>query len=409
MQRIQGTTWVFTINMEDLDRDGFMLDASTIVQGWDDAGFAAGKLVRAAWQLEMGQNGVVHWQGVLVTKRMDLSALSKVSWLRRAHLERAKGTARQCFDYATKEDTRLEGPFFYPQREAWGREIQLQQAPPRPGQGRRTDLDDFIARIRAGATDRELADEFPFHYGTKSQMIARLRALLERPQFHAEPPEVIVILGPAGTGKTYYANTTWPDGYRVPAPRGDRVWFDGYVGQETLIIDEFRPCDWKYTDLLQIMNGQVNQMHTKGGFVEATHRRVVITTNINPRYWYEALLKEHNQPWEGSPLQTRITQYIVMRRTYQGPTGRKPAPEPDYDSRVGPRQPPPPPKPGGPYFLDRRVYDLDGEDVEFRPDTSIQFLDHPDEDDGVPETDYVPGTFPSESSGSHSYNLDLTE
>ena len=47
--------------------------------------------------------------------------------------------------------------------------------------------------------------------------------------------EIIVITGPTGTGKSRYAKDKYPGAYWKPNSK----WWDGFYGQETIIMDEF--------------------------------------------------------------------------------------------------------------------------------------------------------------------------
>lgn len=66
------------------------------------------------WQLEATQEGRPHWQGYLqCTDALRMAAVKKMHPLfAKAHLEKAKGTAQQNYDYCTKDESRLAGPWF---------------------------------------------------------------------------------------------------------------------------------------------------------------------------------------------------------------------------------------------------------------------------------------------------------
>lgn len=71
-----------------------------------------------AYQIEEGsQTGAIHWQGYLeLDKQMRLLACKSLfiaidDHFKKMKLDIRKGTAQQAIDYATKEDTRVDGPF----------------------------------------------------------------------------------------------------------------------------------------------------------------------------------------------------------------------------------------------------------------------------------------------------------
>ncbi len=82
------------------------------------------------WQDECGEGGLDHLQGYLELKnKKRFKTLHDAC--PRAHFEKRRGTRQQAYAYATKEDTRTAGPFFYP--EEW-------EPNTTKGQGARTDI-----------------------------------------------------------------------------------------------------------------------------------------------------------------------------------------------------------------------------------------------------------------------------
>ena len=89
----QTRRWVATIN-NPIETD----DPKT----WDVA-FVTG-------QKEKGAQGTEHYQlYVELSKKQRLSYMKKIN--SKAHWEIARGTQKQCIDYVTKEETRIEEPF----------------------------------------------------------------------------------------------------------------------------------------------------------------------------------------------------------------------------------------------------------------------------------------------------------
>ena len=57
------------------------------------------------------------------------------------------------------------------------------------------------------------------------------------PLFGPEGPEVWVLWGPSGTGKSRFVAACWPDAFwKAPESK----WWDGYSGQETVVLDDFK-------------------------------------------------------------------------------------------------------------------------------------------------------------------------
>ncbi len=89
--------WMFTLNNPQENELQALLDACK----------------QAAWQLERGDQGTEHFQGYVEFSSMK--ALNQLKrFVPRAHWEKRRGNQAQAFDYCTKDDTRLSGPFYHP-------------------------------------------------------------------------------------------------------------------------------------------------------------------------------------------------------------------------------------------------------------------------------------------------------
>lgn len=98
--------WIFTWNNHDMDElevyDCFL--QSEWVEG-------------AVWQHEEGkEEGTPHLQGyVICTVPCTMSNMKRV--LDSAHWEIRRGSHREAIEYCTKQDTRIDGPWWYPSEE----------------------------------------------------------------------------------------------------------------------------------------------------------------------------------------------------------------------------------------------------------------------------------------------------
>lgn len=128
--------WVFTLNNPDSDE----LPVND-------------KVKYCIWQRERGEQGTEHLQGyVEFRNKCRLSAVRQ--WLPRAHWEVRRGSREQAKDYASKEESRVSGP--------WTRGEFIPSA-----QGRRTDLSRAVEILRTGglaAVAREEPEVFIRHH-----------------------------------------------------------------------------------------------------------------------------------------------------------------------------------------------------------------------------------------------------
>lgn len=113
--------------------------------------------------------------------------------------------------------------------------------------------------------------------------------LLSKPRDPRVAPSIEVYWGESGTGKTRKAITDNPGAYMVTKPNGNGViWFDGYEGQEVMILDEF--YGWiQYDLLLRLLDRYPLKLQIKGGTVECRANKFVITSNKPWKEWYPGI------------------------------------------------------------------------------------------------------------------------
>lgn len=112
------------------------------------------------------------------------------------------------------------------------------------------------------------------------------QTLLSKRRTPEVAPEIQIYWGDSGTGKTRKALEENPGAYILTKPNGNNItWFDGYEGQDTIILDEF--YGWiAYDLLLRILDRYPLKLQIKGGFVECSATKFVITSNKPWTEWY---------------------------------------------------------------------------------------------------------------------------
>ncbi len=227
-------------------------------------------------QVEAGENGRAHFQGyVEMNSRMRLTQMkTKVS--ETAHFEKRRGTQREAIAYCRKEETRVEGPYEYGKCSVV---IERQ----------RSDLLAVKKLLDAGSTATAIAkgdDNFGTcirHY--KAFEWYMLGACLKNsPRDGSVPVKVILLFGEAGTGKTHYANTTYPHAYWKPS---QSKWWNGYRGESTVIFDDFNSGWFTWDQFMRVTDRYSLKVETKGGYVDFCSMTMVFTTNTHPMFWYK--------------------------------------------------------------------------------------------------------------------------
>lgn len=231
--------------------------------------------------------GKLHWQGVI--HMYDPCRLTKMRKL----LEMGKGEksgdlkpqySNKALEYVHKEHTSVGGRFCYGEPSK---------------QGIRTDLRHIQKLIREGSSDWELMNEFPGQYQRYHKYFEKYRGLfLEKKSTEYIKQKVILISGQTDLGKTRSVlydenNKRRKNVYKISAYNGLK-WWNGYNGQDTILIDEFNnqvPC----CKMLDILEGHQRRVEYKGGHTYLCCSNIYITTNLKKHQIYPGCGAEHRK------------------------------------------------------------------------------------------------------------------
>lgn len=213
-----------------------------------------------------------HLQGYIVYKSPIRMGAFKRILGHGAHVEPRRGSHEQARDYATKEETRDPADNSGP----WTTGVE-----PR-GQGARSDIEDLKARLQRGEDLKTISNECfqPFLRYQKGIAAWKLVNAPQRTTFDS----CKIYHGITGAGKSYRARQEEPAAFWFPG--GHANWWDGYNGEEAVIIDEFEPKAIPYNFLKRLCDENPLKLPIKGAFLESNIKRVIITSNEHPREWY---------------------------------------------------------------------------------------------------------------------------
>lgn len=228
---------------------------------------------------------------------MRATQLHKIPWLARSAFYVRRGTVKQAYDYCTKQETRVDGPWMIGDwsniKQTKGSVLQL-----------------ACSEIIAGQNIANVAKAFPGAYARYSRGLKELSNIVNYDNIPIwRNVEVLVLQGDTQLGKSRYAidlamaycQGEYRDVYILDASNNTNVWFDGYNGQKVLIIDDFGGFI-KYRHLLRILDGYKVRLEVKGGFTWAAYRKVIITSNMMPDEWYRKAGENHDL----APLYRRL-------------------------------------------------------------------------------------------------------
>lgn len=229
--------------------------------------------------------GREHWQGYIEFESPVRFATMKkhVFGDDTVHLEPRMGSQEDAIEYCMKEETRAPGE----QPVVWG-------TPYNRHQGKRSDIDRMTDDIKAGKPMKRIRAEHSTAYAHAHVFANQMFMDIAEEQIPAfRTLTVYVIWGITGYGKTRRCYAFDPELYKLDHA-GGTIWFDGYCGQKTLLIDDFYgtiPIGF----MLNLLDGYPMRLPVKGSFVKAAWTTVLITSNKNPDEWYQtcAVLPEH--------------------------------------------------------------------------------------------------------------------
>lgn len=213
--------------------------------------------------------GRTHWQSYAeFDNAVTMSTIKKRFKDKTIHIEARRGSQLEAITYCKKD----------------GKYTEVGKA---KSQGQRTDLE-IIAKdlVEGNKTIEDVMVENPLLYckyrnGLKD--LGGLGAKRKASTFRKIYTEVL--FGDAGTGKTRKAVEENPDHYILDTDGDGKLWFDGYNGESTLILDDFYG-GIKYSYLLRLLDGYKCRLDVKGSFTYAQWTKIIITSNKDPREWY---------------------------------------------------------------------------------------------------------------------------
>lgn len=214
--------------------------------------------------IEAGEQGYLHWQ-IFV----NFGGQQRLSYVRKVfgdyHCEPTRSQAAE--DYVWKEETRVQGTQF----ELGNRPFQRNSS---------TDWAALLESVKSGDFDSIPADIYIRYYGNIKRIAVE----------NAKPVGIEklcdVYWGETGTGKSRRA---WAEATFEAYPKdpNSKFW-DGYRGQENVVIDEFRGTIG-VSHVLRWLDRYPLLVEVKGSSVVCKASHIWITSNLHPIDWYPGL------------------------------------------------------------------------------------------------------------------------
>lgn len=245
-QQPKSCNWCFTLNNytdEDLKR------IDTYHQGHSDSFIIYGK--------EKGESGTPHLQGYIhLPQPRAFTAIKRI--VPTAHIEKAKGTPAENITYCSKE----------------GDVTKYGQTPMTQQQKNQMKAKRFIDLAKAGDF-KTIEEEMPAKYAQQYRTMHQIATdHMKKPEDLPEPCG-IWIYGETGCGKTTAARTNYGSYFSKPCNK----WWDGYQGEDCVIIEDMDPNHSKLAYHLKLWTDKWSfTAEVKGGTRSLRPKKVIVTS-----------------------------------------------------------------------------------------------------------------------------------
>jgi len=248
--------------------------------------FAECECVYLVYQYERGESGTPHLQGYFRFKsRRSFKAIRDLvvaKGLRGIHLELRRGTIEQAIEYCTRESKRDTAAF-----------AEIVEFGVRPvGAGSRTDIRSVLELVKQNKSIRQIIDEHPEAYFRYAKGIDRAKFVYQNARDFKT--EIRWYYGGTGTGKSRLAFEE--AGATAYWKAGGTKWWDGYEGQEFVIIDDYR-CDLcPFHVLLRLFDRYPCSVEGKGCSMQFNSKVIIVTAPHKPEnMWKNRSTEDINQ------------------------------------------------------------------------------------------------------------------
>jgi len=301
-----GSRWfIFTINNPDNDaRAGLLWDvlASSVQPN---------HLVGGVYQLEKGEGGTLHCQGVFHVQHQVLLKSMKNKF----HSRLLRGWVDICRDhekarlYCSKEDSRVAGPWYHGDVDEH----------PIKSQGRRTDLEDAIQHLQDGMDLRATALTFPSQYVKYHRGLEKLTEIIVNRPKRTTMTKLLWISGAAGRGKTTMAAAiakafAQEDVYYKTLGKAQHVdWWNGYTQQKVVIIEDMDEMTHLDLQAFKLLVEKIpHQVRTSPDvWMQFNSKLIIITSNPTPWEIYDTEIRSNANHHEA--VSKRVSMHVQVR------------------------------------------------------------------------------------------------
>lgn len=261
--------FVFTWNNYPLDYESklYSLGANYLVAGTEVAPSTGTKHIQGYCEMKkqyrIGEFAKLVWETTCINGNRS-TGISK--------FEPAIASADDNYKYCTKE---CENPYEYGEKST---------------AGKRNDIKMVRDLLKQGKGMKTIVESVDSYQAMRSGEL--MLKYIEKKREHTDDFKVVWIYGLSGTGKTYMTRKEHPEAY---VHTGDSKWWDGYDGEDEVIIDDMRSNFCKFSTFLKMLQPQPYRVEYKGGSRELLATKFYITSCYSPIEMYEGISENRSQ------------------------------------------------------------------------------------------------------------------
>jgi len=259
--KIRSTSWTFTI-FDDF-KDDFWDKYKDIIRG-----LAFGEEICPKTKKKHLQGFIQMYSQCRMSK---LIGIFKESKFKAPHFEKMKGSIKDNKKYCSKEsELKKYGSFV--------------------SRGHRSDLHSIKDDLKKGVNLYNIMDNYTSDFVRYNSGIDKMKSLIDknrRKKMGFVCPEVIVLYGKPGEGKTSYVydKEGFDDVFCISRYNDDKFMFNGYDNEKVLLLDDFNG-NISYNYMLRLMDGYPLDLNVKNGVRYNFFEKIYITSNNVPGSWY---------------------------------------------------------------------------------------------------------------------------
>lgn len=254
----------------------------------------------SCFQIERGGNcETTHIQGFITFKTPMTWSTFKNNFPC-SHFNKCISNNKNCRDYCSKAETRVDGPF---------------EDGEFTDQGSRTDIKEFLDMVKVGVDDDELQRLFPSLYLREFNKLEKIRnkSIFKEFKTKYRKVEVIYLYGPPRTGKTSYVESQHGYGNFYTVSSYDRGPFDNYNGEKIIVFDEYE-SQIKISQMNMLIDGHPVQLPCRFENKWACYDKIYIISNSPLDEQYSS---DFIKPVQREAFKSRITKVIRIDKQHE--------------------------------------------------------------------------------------------